>query len=140
MGIYDDGLIFDHIQGETYYLHILICQFQAVLEIINKQYDLQKLSSTPPNLNIQKEQYEELVDKAKIYIKSGDIFQVVLSKRYGFQVEGDLINFYLSLRRINPSPYMYFLQMGGRRIIGSSPEMLVRVDGNLVETFPIAGT
>jgi len=71
---------------------------------------------------------------------AGDIFQVVLSKRFEFDVSGDLGVFYRSLSRINPSPYMYFLKLGERQIVGSSPEMLVRVENRVVETFPIAGT
>ncbi|MBY8999024.1 MAG: anthranilate synthase component I family protein, partial [Candidatus Thorarchaeota archaeon] len=74
------------------------------------------------------------------YITAGDILQVVLSKRYGFTFNGDLIQFYGSLRSINPSPYMYFLKMKNRQIVGSSPEMLVRVENGIVETYPIAGT
>ncbi|MEM2308887.1 MAG: anthranilate synthase component I family protein, partial [Candidatus Bathyarchaeia archaeon] len=74
------------------------------------------------------------------YIYSGDIFQVVLSKRYTSSFEGGFQRFYLNLRRINPSPYMYFLKMGDRFIIGSSPETLIKVEGELIETYPIAGT
>ena len=80
------------------------------------------------------------MEKAKEYITAGDIFQVVLSKRYQFQLKGSLIPFYEALRTINPSPYMYFLKFGDHQIVGSSPEMLVRVDNRMVETFPIAGT
>ena len=93
-----------------------------------------------PKVNVTKERFEKSVEKAKEYITSGDIFQVVLSKRYDFRFKGDLVTFYRSLREINPSPYMYFLKAGNRKIIGSSPEMLVRVDNRVVETFPIAGT
>ena len=81
-----------------------------------------------------------MVETAKRYITVGDIFQVVLAKRYDFQLDGDLSIFYEALSEINPSPYMYFLKFGDRRIVGSSPEMLVRVEDRRVETFPIAGT
>src|SRR5690242_6554559 len=81
-----------------------------------------------------------MVESAKEYIRVGDIFQVVLSKRYDFELQGDLSRFYEALSEINPSPYMYFLKLGERSIIGSSPEMLVRVEDRNVETFPIAGT
>lgn len=81
-----------------------------------------------------------MVEKAKFYIASGDIFQVVLSKRYDFKIEGDPARFYVTLKKINPSLYMYFLKMEERKIVGSSPEMLVRVEGDTIETFPIAGT
>jgi anthranilate synthase component 1 len=91
-------------------------------------------------VNITKKYFEQAVEKAKDYVACGDIFQVVLSKRYEFRVKGNLTAFYRSLREINPSPYMYFFKAGDRQIVGSSPEMLVRVDDRRVETFPIAGT
>jgi len=140
MGIYDDGVIFDHINGETFYFFRNEDRSGELTKLAEKPYGLGSLYYTNPKVNITKHRYEELVNKAKNYIASGDIFQVVLSKRYDFKVDGDLAKFYLALRRTNLSPYMYFLKMGERRIIGSSPEMLVRIDGSNVETFPIAGT
>ncbi|MFB0562391.1 MAG: anthranilate synthase component I [Candidatus Lokiarchaeia archaeon] len=140
MGVYDDGVVFDHIQGETYYFYRDKDRSDELRELIKEPYNPRSLSFTSPKVNIMKNQYEESVEGAKNYIESGDIFQVVLSKRYDFKFKGDLTRFYLALRRINPSPYMYYLKMGERRIVGSSPEMLVRVDGGTVETFPIAGT
>ena len=98
------------------------------------------LTYTQPKVNIKKEAYEAAVEKAKEYITAGDIFQVVLSKRFQFQINGSLIPFYEALRDINPSPYMYYYKSGERQIVGSSPEMLVRVENRTVETFPIAGT
>jgi anthranilate synthase component 1 len=140
MGIYDDGVVFDHIRGETLYFYKDKDRSDELLELLKESYHTGSLSYTNPKVNITKEQYEEIVRKAKEYIASGDIFQVVPSKRKEFNFQGDLTRFYLALREINPSPYMYFLKMGERKIIGSSPEMLVRVDRSVVETFPIAGT
>jgi len=98
------------------------------------------LSHKHLKINISKEQFERAVETAKEYVTAGDVFQVVLSKRYDFQIKGNLIGFYRNLRKINPSPYMYFLKSGEHQIVGSSPEMLVRVENRTVETFPIAGT
>jgi anthranilate synthase component 1 len=81
-----------------------------------------------------------MVKKAQRYIYDGDIFQVVLSKNFKFNIEGNPLNVYSSLRKLNPSPYMYLYKIGKRCIIGSSPEMLLRVTGKVIETFPIAGT
>ena len=139
-GLYDDGVIFDHVRGETVYFYRDEDRLDELVKLTKNPDDIGSLSFTTPRVNMSKDRYEELVERAKAYITSGDIFQVVLSKRQDFEVDGDLTNFYLSLRRINPSPYMYFLKMGNQKIIGSSPEMLVRVNGNTVETFPIAGT
>jgi anthranilate synthase component 1 len=140
MGVYDDGVIFDHRRKEVFYFHRDKNHFDELVGLAKEPYSLGSLSFSNLNVNIVKDRYEELVERAKEYITSGDIFQVVLSKRYDFNVEGDLAKFYSALRNINPSPYMYFLKMGKRKIIGTSPEMLVRVYGKTVETFPIAGT
>jgi anthranilate synthase component 1 len=93
-----------------------------------------------PNVNVSKDRYEKAVETAKQYVTQGDIFQVVLSKRFDMRFKGDLTAFYQALRAINPSPYMYFYKAEDRQIVGSSPEMLARVENRTVETFPIAGT
>lgn len=90
--------------------------------------------------NVTKEEYCQNVIKAKEYIKNGDIFQVVLSQRLCVETTEDPLNVYRVLRIINPSPYMYYLKFNDYRIVGSSPEMLVRVEKGTVETCPIAGT
>jgi len=90
--------------------------------------------------NITREQYESAVRSGQEHIAAGDIYQVVLSQRFEADVEADPFTVYRALRHINPSPYMFFVRMGGRSIVGASPEMLVRVEGDRVETHPIAGT
>lgn len=80
------------------------------------------------------------VRKAKEYIQRGDLFQVVLSQRFSRPFSGEPFSVYRRLRSLNPSPYMYFLDFGGVAVAGSSPEMLVRVEGEEVQTCPIAGT
>ncbi len=80
------------------------------------------------------------VEQAKEYIAAGDIFQVVLSQRLDFLPEVPPFDIYRALRTVNPSPYMYFLRMGDTHVLGSSPEMLVRVTGSKLEYRPIAGT
>jgi anthranilate synthase component 1 len=90
--------------------------------------------------NVSREQFENMVRTAKEYIAAGDIYQVVLSQRFETPFATDAFMVYRALRHVNPSPYMYFLRMGGRSIVGSSPEMLVRVEGQQVQTHPIAGT
>jgi anthranilate synthase component 1 len=90
--------------------------------------------------NHTRERFEERVRTAKEYIAAGDIYQVVLSQRFEADVTADAFTVYRALRHVNPSPYMYFIRMGGTSVVGSSPEMLVRVEGSRVETHPIAGT
>jgi anthranilate synthase component I len=90
--------------------------------------------------NCTREEYEEQVRAAKEHISAGDIYQVVLSQRFEADVTADPFMVYRALRHVNPSPYMYFIRVGDISIVGSSPEMLVRVEGSGVETHPIAGT
>ena len=90
--------------------------------------------------NHTREQFEAQVRAAKEYIAAGEIYQVVLSQRFEADVAADPFTVYRALRHVNPSPYMYFIRMGGVSLVGSSPEMLVRVEGSHVETHPIAGT
>ncbi len=90
--------------------------------------------------NHTRERFEEQVRKAKEHIAAGDIYQVVLSQRFEAEVDADPFTVYRALRHVNPSPYMYFIRMAGISVVGSSPEMLVRVEGLRVETHPIAGT
>ena len=90
--------------------------------------------------HFSREEYEAMVLETKERIKAGEIFQGVISNAREYELTGNKLSFYESLRKINPSPYMYHLKLGEQEIIGSSPEMLVRVENRMVETFPIAGT
>jgi anthranilate synthase component 1 len=90
--------------------------------------------------NLSRDAYEEGVRSLKNRIAAGDIYQANLSQRFEVDVAADPFTIYRALRYVNPSPYMYFIRMGSLSIVGSSPEMLVRVEGRRVETHPIAGT
>src|SRR5215813_3145530 len=92
------------------------------------------------NAGSSRERYMKSVERAKEYIAAGDIFQVVLSQRLDFIPQVEPFNIYRALRTVNPSPYLYFLRMGDMHVLGSSPEMLVRVTGRKLEYRPIAGT
>ncbi len=87
-----------------------------------------------------REQYLAAVARAKEYIAAGDVFQVVLSQRFDFALEVEPFEVYRALRALNPSPYLFFLRMGDRYLLGSSPETLVRVTGDRIDYRPIAGT
>ncbi len=90
--------------------------------------------------NFTKEGFQEAVRKAKNHIVAGDVIQVVLSQRFSGEVAGDDFLLYRSLRSVNPSPYMFYLRFGETILIGSSPEVLVRLRDRKVELRPIAGT
>lgn len=87
-----------------------------------------------------KERYCSMVEKAKHYIREGDIFQVVLSNRLEADYEGSLLNTYRVLRTLNPSPYMFYFSSDDMEIAGASPETLVKLENRTLHTFPLAGT
>ena len=120
-----------------------IIEVQRLKQILNKNVShTLKSSNSDDQLKylMSKEEYLSGVEKAKKYILEGDIFQVVLSQRMEMKFRDDPFDLYRMLRVINPSPYLYFLNMDGLQILGSSPEMLVRLENGVVETRPIAGT
>ncbi len=154
-GIFPDGILYDHLEKQAYYFSAGD-QRQSRIDEINKiisdknidKYKEDKdiedseqfVKCSIPKRNISKREFVRMVKKAQRYIYDGDIFQVVLSKNFKFEIEGNLLNVYSRLRDLNPSPYMYLFKIDKRCIIGSSPEMLLRVTGDIIETFPIAGT
>lgn len=143
-GIFTDGILYNHVEKQAYYFSTRPnSRIKEVKDLISESRALQEESTfsySIPERNLTRKQFIEMVNKSKKYIYDGDVFQVVLSKRMTFKISGDILTVYEKLRDINPSPYMYFFRMGGKHIIGSSPEMLLRVTGEHLETFPIAGT
>lgn len=99
-----------------------------------------KLNGLNVRSNFSEPQFRHIVEKAKQQIRSGEIIQVVLSQRFKVDLKANPFNIYRTLRVLNPSPYMYYLNFDRLKIIGSSPELLVRCEDGLVETRPIAGT
>ena len=90
--------------------------------------------------NISKEKYIRMVEKTKNYIREGDIFQGVISRRFEAFSESSLLNAYRVLRTTNPSSYMYFIQLKDMQITGASPETMVKLENRDLYTFPVAGT
>ena len=142
-GIYTDGLIHDRKDKATYYFHIgkksRLAELEKLLNFKPKYLENSFYFSKPIS-ETSKSHFVSKVKKAKDYVYEGEVFQVVISRKFIFEVHGDPIILYENLRKLNPSPYMYFFKRKKRFIIGSSPEMLLRVINDKIETFPIAGT
>ena len=136
-GIYDDGLLYDNVDKKLFYFYHDVNRFNDFI-VSDDFFDEFHSSEVIPNMD--KEKFSNIVNKAKQYIHDGDIFQVVLSRKFAFETSGDNLTLYKTLRKLNPSPYMYHLKQDSKTIIGASPEMLVRITDDKVETFPIAGT
>ena len=112
---------------------------------LERPHDLGRLGedgASPPEVsgNRSRDDYEAAVERIREYIVAGDAYQVVVSQRAGARFGGDPLELYRALRRSNPSPYLFFIELDGVRLIGSSPETLVRVEDGSVTVRPIAGT
>jgi anthranilate synthase component I len=156
--LFDTVLAFDHVQHRILLIANArisgdedlksLYQFAcAKIEFLEKELDRalalpRRSGGEAPTLvsNMSQDTFESIVRKAKEHIAAGDIYQVVLSQRFEAEVGVDAFTVYRALRHVNPSPYMFFIRMGDRAIVGSSPEMLVRVEGRHAVTHPIAGT
>jgi anthranilate synthase component 1 len=156
--VFDTVLAFDHVKhrilaianarlrpGED--LRALYDFACAKLDFLERELErnLSRPDRRPPGSlevtpNQTQDTFEAAVRRIQDDIAAGEIYQAVLSQRFDAAVGAPAIDVYRALRHINPSPYMFFIRMGGQAIIGASPEMLVRVEGGHVETHPIAGT
>lgn len=118
-------------------------EIDDIIRILTDQTPLPKsdFKGVPSfSCNVSKEEFCEMVNKTKAYIRAGDIFQAVISRRFEAEYADSLLNAYRVLRTTNPSPYMVFLQNHDLQLISTSPETLVRLEGRKLTTFPIAGT
>ena len=114
--------------------------FIETLRITEPMPNEEPLPAPKFTCNLSKEQYCSMVEKTKHYIKEGDIFQGVISRRFEAEYEGSLLNAYRILRTTNPSPYMYYIQMQDMQIAGTSPETMIKLTNGKLMTFPVAGT
>jgi anthranilate synthase component 1 len=120
-------------------------KIEKVIERLNRRVEVpRRLHDVdgPPQVrsNLSPEQYEAMVQRAKDYIVAGDVIQVVLAQRFECPLRAHPFNIYRCLRTVNPSPYMFYLRLGGHTLIGSSPEVMVRLEGREITVRPIAGT
>jgi len=121
-------------------------RLSAIMDALDRPLDHAALNGQPgplavlPRSNTTPAEYERMVRAAKEYISAGDVFQVVLAQRFEAPFELPAFALYRALRRVNPSPYLYFLDFGEFALAGSSPEILVKVAGGIVTIRPIAGT
>jgi anthranilate synthase component 1 len=157
-GLYKTIIAFDHYKHQIILITNVLVQPQSNLDLIYSEAkkNLKKLKTILLNDSVSIDSFKmlnsseadfdtkhfyQLVEKSKEEIRAGEIFQIVLSKRFSSEFKGDLINVYRALRIINPSPYMYFLENAdGFSILGTSPEDLLRIKNRKATVLPIAGT
>lgn len=145
-------VVVDHIASKTHFVRVVFDdENTGNRERVEREIDhMTKIGESTPSKtspstptvmeNMGQKEFELAVERAKEYIRAGDIIQVVLSRRLDLRPSPDLEQFFLQLINLNPSPYMFFLDFPARQVVGSSPEILVRVSGREVTTRPIAGT
>jgi len=158
-GLYDTVLAFDHLRQQILIVaNVFIAdgelnlrrRYEEALEridMIRRQLARSMEHSaktsnhhTDPEYRTTRENFKASVDRAKEYIRAGDIFQVVLSQRFQSDISASPFEIYRALRMINPSPYLFFLKHNDKCLLGSSPEALLRVENGVVDVRPIAGT
>lgn len=139
VNIHADGDIEEEYNRASKRINEIRAEMSDLSKLMKKPHKAEKTDLTVKS-NMTKEEFCSKIEKAKEYIINGDIFQVVISQRFTVETDIDPFNVYRALRRINPSPYMYYLNFDGYQIVGASPEMLVRVENGVVQTGPIAGT
>ncbi|GBU10886.1 anthranilate synthase component 1 [Erysipelotrichaceae bacterium] len=153
LAFYETIIAFDHLKQTIICLSIgskSLKTYDAVVEQIGILTNLLQDSQHPKKYAgeliseftgiFSKERYLQMVEDAQHYIREGDIFQVVLANRFEAKYQGDLLPTYRQLRMSNPSPYMFYLDFGSYQITGASPETLIALKGDILSTFPIAGT
>ncbi len=153
-------VVFDHVRHQLWIVRNVFTQDEgslrakynaAVREINATRLRLEESTAPEPvrrrhprplqvTSNFTRARYLNAVRKSKDYIRAGDIFQVAISQRFSAKTDADPFEIYRALRVVNPSPYMYFLKLGDTAIVGSSPEMLLKVQGREAFYRPIAGT
>ena len=153
--LFDKVIAFDHFRQKVILIVNIRCEnleteyhkAEVELETMRRLLSDGKMAPLEPGrctsdfrALFDKERYCSMVEKAKHYIREGDIFQVVLSNRLEADYEGSLLNTYRVLRTLNPSPYMFYFSSDDMEIAGASPETLVKLENRILHTFPLAGT
>ena len=130
----------EHLETEYNRASLELCSMADLIKNGEPKEDIPGHCTTPVTPLFRKEEYCEMVEKAKHHIKEGDIFQIVLSNRLEAGFEGSLLNTYRILRTLNPSPYMFYFSSSDMEVAGASPETLVKLEDGVLHTFPLAGT
>lgn len=139
-GLYLDCIVYDNINNKCEYTTVNEDRRKLIYEIYHQEHTNGILEYKLLEEDLKQEEYEERIVETKELIKDGEIFQAVISNAENLVIKGSKLPLYEKLRKINPSPYMYHIKLGEREIIGSSPEMLMRLENGIIESYPIAGT
>lgn len=143
-GVYLDGLVLDKVTGELFYFYYEKNRLEEVKKLINPgsriKSGMTSVSAKFKGDTLDKNGHKKNVEYVLEEIKKGNTFQCEVGFKSEFEIEGDAILIYENLRKVNPSPFMYYLKFNSQKIVGASPELLFRLKNGDMETFPLAGT
>lgn len=139
-GLFLDCIVYDNINKKCEYTTLNEDRQDLIQKIYNQEHSNGIMEYKIIDEDLTQKEYEDNVVQTKKLIEDGEIFQAVISNAENLVIKGSKLPLYEHLRKINPSPYMYHIKLGEREIIGSSPEMLMRLENGKVESYPIAGT
>lgn len=139
-GIYEDGLILDKLTNELFYFYYDKNRLDLLKRINNSAFKQSPLEIKFQKNTLSESDHAKIVEKVKEDIRSGKIFQCEVGFKSKYKISGDTLTIYERLRKVNPSPFMYYLKFGQKKIIGASPEILFSLRDGQMTTRPLAGT
>lgn len=139
-GIYTDGLIFDKLTNELFYFFHDVDRRHTIQNILKSKIKKQSVIVTFMRDSLSKKEHKKIVKQVKEHIKAGNTFQCEVGFKTEYTIKGNVLNIYEKLRKVNPSPFMYFLKFGKTKIIGASPELLFSLTNGQILARPLAGT
>jgi|SRR3989344_7445610 len=142
-GVYTDGLIYDNVTGETSYFYNNKNRLKSIKKLLikgSKNTNKPKTRVVGLGPNITKTRHKKLVEDVLKEIKTGNTFQCEVGLKINYKIVGEALPIYQKLRKVNPSSYMFYVKFGGKKLLGSSPELLFSLRQKNMQTFPLAGT
>lgn len=144
-GVYPDGLIYDKMTNELWYFFYQNSRLAEALDYVRrwreqKRFSLPEVKVKLHGPDISREEFSQTVMQVKEEIKAGNTFQCEVGFKSEYELDGPPLAIYDAMREVNPSPFMYYIKFGDQKILGDSPELLLRLTNDILESFPLAGT
>lgn len=139
-GLYEDGLIYDKKTSELFYFYYGINRIDIILSLLKEKIPSLHFKTHKKNANIDRTAYKKAFSKIKKHIIDGKTFQCELGIQEEYSFSGNPLGIYSQLRKINPSPFMFYIKFGKKIFTGASPELLLQLQNGIIETHPLAGT
>ena len=139
-GVYTDGLILDKITNELFYFYYEKNRLEKVKKLMRLKVKSKQLKVTFVGETLTKKEHAAIINTVKEEIVAGNTLQTQIGFKREFEITGNTLSIYEKLRKVNPSPFMYYIKFGKKKIVGASPELLFRLQNGEMATFPLAGT